>query len=741
MGNGTRLGDTQTRCSERWREFAALLAVFLLTLGVYSRSNGAVPMNDMVWTVPIALSFLHEGNLDLNEFPYAHGDGRLRNVNGRWISYFPSSGSVVIAPVVALLERVIRIGGSQSLYEHLKSAPDWDLVASLNQRIASLFTALTAMVIYLISRFELSRPKALFLIIAIAFGTSLWSTASRDLWQHTTSVFAVAWALYLLLRAQNGSLWTLFWCGLATAVAYVTRPTTGLLALLATFYVAIEHRYNVLYFLAGAAVIAVPFLMYNLAVFGGLLPPYFQADRIGNNPNFWEAMAGNLVSPARGLFVYSPLLLFGVYGLALSLRRQSFRHLDVLLAAIVMLHWLGISSFKHWWGGASYGPRFWTELVPIFAYFLIPVVDRVTSQSFWTHWPTRLVGALFFASITWSIFVHYRGSTRFLAWHWNGSYPKVVASVDEDPARVWDWSDPQFWRGLRPAALAIEPAALCLTAQEADALIANQTLTLLNRGDKPYIWTVETPYRVFQQAAYNRVPGLGYGEPQFSIDISQLGAGKHALGGLYFMAYTESGQPAKNSPLVVPVIVRLLPADAQETGEGTGDLPDCVATPLDIIIYGKDWLAASCQLQAVFGSGWYDPETVGEASWRWAASPARLFVFAPQRQMATLRSTPIALHDGTAPTGFGERGVMYIYTNDRLSLEIPVQVGQPFVAELGLRFGWNVVTLELQAGNVRPIDIDLGMGDTRLLSFALGPIEIDAQSNGSRCIETRTRIR
>lgn len=724
LHNSLRHWGANTRRSDKWRDPVVLLVVFLLALGVYGRSDGGVPMTDMVWTVPIALSLIHEGNLDLDEFHYAHGDGRLRNVGEHWISYFPTSGSVVIAPIVALIERTLHSNKSQGLYEHLKYAPDWDLVASLNHGIASLFAALTVTVIYLTSRLALNRSRALFLAAIVAFGTSLWSTASRDLWQHTISVFAVAWVIYFLLRARDRSPWVLFWCGLATALAYVTRPTNSLLVLLATAYIVIEHRWSIFFFLAGAAVIAAPFMLYNLEVFGSLLAPYFRPDRIGSSPLFWEAMAGNVISPARGLLVYSPLLLFSMYGIALKVYHRQFQRLDAFLVAVIVLHWLAISSFRHWWGGASYGPRFWTDLLPIFAYFLIPVVNQVTTSTFWMRWPGRVIGALFVASIVWSIFVHYRGSTQLATWHWNGSYPKVVASVDEDPTRLWDWSDPQFWRGLRPAAPAVEPAVLCRTAQEGDTLITGQTLTLINRGDKPYIWTLETPNRVFKEAAYDQVPGLGYGEPQLTVDTSRLVSGDHPLGGLYLITRTENGQPVKGSPLIVPVTVRVLPANAQETDERTADPTTCVAAPSGIVINGQDRPFDPSQPFAVYGSGWYDRETAGEISWRWATSPARILIFVPQRLDVTLSSTPTALHDQEATKGFGDRGTMRVSTDGRLSVETPVQTGQPFAIELSLQPGWNIINLELLAGNVRPIDVDPSTGDARLLSYALGPIEI-----------------
>lgn len=715
--------DASHRRSDRWRELTMLLVLFVLVFTVYTGSKGAVPMTDMVWTVPIALSLIHEGNLDLDEFLYAHGDGRLREVNGHWISYFPTGGSVVIAPVVWLVESAMHLS-SLDLYEHLKSAPDWDLVARLNQGIASLFAALTALVIYLTGSMSLSRSKAVLLSLIIAFGTSVWSTASRDLWQHTVSVFAISWVIYLLLRTKDHPGWALFWCGLVAGIAYAVRPTNSLVVLLTAAYVLVEHRRRVLVFLAGAAVIAIPFVLYNLNLFASPLAPYFQPSRIGYSPLFWEALAGNLASPSRGLLVYSPVFLFVVYGMALKIRSRQFERLDAFLATVIVLHWLTISSFRHWWGGASYGPRFFTDLLPLFAYFLIPVVDQVTTPSFWNCWVGRATVALFVASVAWSIFVHYRGSTQAATWAWNGSYPKVVSSVDETPARLWDWSDPQFWRGLRPAAPDIEPTALCVTMRVGDAITDNQVLTLVNRGDVPYTWTLETPHRVFQQAAYDRVPGLGYGEPQLTVDTAQLGMGDHALGGLVLTARAEDGQPAKNSPLVVPIIARVLPAGASDIAENATAVETCAAAPSGIRINGQNQGFNLDQLFAVYGPGWYDLETAGAASWRWTASPARIFAFAPQRQEVTLTSTPIALHDQQAANGFGEWGTMRVSTASGPIVELATQTGHPFAVPLSLEPGWNEISLELLAGNVRPIDLDPGTGDARLLSFALGPVDI-----------------
>ena len=56
-----------------------------------------------------------------------------------------------------------------------------------------------------------------------------------------------------------------------------------------------------------------------------------------------------------------------------------------------------------------------------------------------------------------SVAIHYRGATQAPTWLWNEGSAGVVAGVDQDPNRVWSWSDPQFLRGLDVASGATTP--------------------------------------------------------------------------------------------------------------------------------------------------------------------------------------------------------------------------------------------------------------------------------------------
>ena len=75
-------------------------------------------------------------------------------------------------------------------------------------------------------------------------------------------------------------------------------------------------------------------------------------------------MLGNLVSPARGLLVFSPVLLFAIPGVIRAIRSPVYRPWGWAIAVAVVAHWIAISSFPHWWGGYSFGPRLMTDVLP-----------------------------------------------------------------------------------------------------------------------------------------------------------------------------------------------------------------------------------------------------------------------------------------------------------------------------------------------------------------------------------------
>ena len=115
-----------------------------------------------------------------------------------------------------------------------------------------------------------------------------------------------------------------------------------------------------------------------------------------------------------------------------------------LLWAIVP-HFLTISIWPVWWAGHSFGPRFWTEVFPLFAILLGFGLDWS-----WSH--CRPVFWAFAATIVYSIGVQLIGALCYGS-TWN-SQP---INVDKRPERLWDWRDTELSRCLREGTKSFGP--------------------------------------------------------------------------------------------------------------------------------------------------------------------------------------------------------------------------------------------------------------------------------------------
>jgi hypothetical protein len=307
--------------------------------------------------------------------------------------------------------------------------------------VASFFVALTAAVLYMIGRRQLSTLSAVALAMIFAFCTPAWSTASRALWQHGPSMLMLATALLLVLHAREYPAAIQF-VSLPLALAYVIRPTNSIAVALFSAYVLVSHRRFFMRYLLWSLVIVVPFLAFNWNVYGALLSPYYRPQRVGTSPYFAEALAGNMISPARGLLVFSPVFFCSFVGAWLKIRRHALERIQYVLVAVIVLHWLLIASFKHWYGGHSFGPRLFSDMTPFLVYFLIPVLQMIASRA--ARHARPLAAALLGLSAI-SFAIHAHGATDSATWDWNG----IPTNVDAQPERIWDWRDLQFLRGTR----------------------------------------------------------------------------------------------------------------------------------------------------------------------------------------------------------------------------------------------------------------------------------------------------
>lgn len=405
---------------------------------------------DSIWSIHTARSILHEGNTDLDEYHEQlkeEGFRDLLTVDGHYYTIFPVGASVLALPFVAAadlaFESLLPLLPSLESYIRGRTVDELEKLNSITVHkgvellTASFIVALTAVFILLISLRLLRSPgAALVLVFVFAFCSPALSTASRGLWSHGPSMLMLALALHLILKSEERPS-IVKYASIPLAFSFVARPTNVVPILLLTVYVLVRFRRMFIPYLLWSLPVAIPFFLFNFLVYGSIISPYYFPERLNCHVNMAVSLTGTLVSPGRGLYVFSPVFLFSLYGIWTGVRRK--RLLDFFLAGTLVLHWVIISSFKQWWGGQTFGPRYFTDVLPILVYFLIPVIEKMRELRDWRR--VMLVSAFTLLTVV-SFAINVRGANRWETIAWC-SHP---SNIDFNQSRLWDWGDLQFLR-------------------------------------------------------------------------------------------------------------------------------------------------------------------------------------------------------------------------------------------------------------------------------------------------------
>ncbi|MBC7255776.1 MAG: hypothetical protein H5T66_06695, partial [Chloroflexi bacterium] len=404
----------------------------------------AIHYGDTRWYIPTAFSLIHEGDTDLDEYrdmvtqreAYA-----TRSYNGHLYNRYPIGPTLMALPFVYVFDRLAFYVFGLDLYAQSQK----EYLGRIESAVAVNIAALAAVVVYFLCRLSLDRGRALIPTLLFAYAMNTWPIAGQSLWQHGPSMLVLALALYFLLRAEQDDRWV-YAAALPLFFSYVIRPTNALPVLLFSLYVFMRHQRRFPLFIGLGLVTILPVFIDGYIKSGRLLDPYYSfaggSGTVRTHPR-WDGLPGTLISPGRGLFIYSPVLLFSLVGLWLKIRRKQLHKIDAILLAVIVIHWVSISIFSAgWWGGHSIGPRFFTDLNPFFAFYLIPLFERPLG----VKWPYR-VGAYASLGILALIsgWIQWRCATNRGVLLWSG-YP---VNVDTMPSRLWDWHDVPFLRGIQ----------------------------------------------------------------------------------------------------------------------------------------------------------------------------------------------------------------------------------------------------------------------------------------------------
>lgn len=237
--------------------------------------------------------------------------------------------------------------------------------------------------------------------LLLAAGTTIWSVASQSLWTHGPALLWVVLGMTTQWMGRHSTGRTTVWAGVAYGLAVFTRPSTALFLAAGTAAALLARRPRAAAALVlGAAGPVALWLAYDLVQFGAPLVGGYGGEARRFETPIALGLAGLLVAPSRGLFVYSPALVLALVG-AVALWRGSVVDAPgrpIVLAWIAAaLGTLGLYAGWHAWaGGWCFGPRFLTETLPVWALlFAVACRDRLG----WSRGRRLALGGLVAVSI------------------------------------------------------------------------------------------------------------------------------------------------------------------------------------------------------------------------------------------------------------------------------------------------------------------------------------------------------
>lgn len=415
---------------------ARSITAFLLFLTIWcARVN--YTQSDPQLTLLASQAIIENGSINL--YSYKTGATPEQFSTGKWkftnrqrnetIYYSYPYGAVFLSiPFVAAgnaLGLDMSIPAHESWMQCLLAAVSAIIIFFLTDRLLQLLT---------------SSYIALFISLLMAFGSTYMSTVGSALWSFNYQLIFILLAVIQIIKTENGKAERVnpFLFGSLLFGAWLCRPSSLGFIAIAGLWLVFRQRKSIFAFAGMLAAWFLLFVMFSQQTFGLFLPPYY-------NPFFWtystvtystfpSRLMAMLFSPARGLFVFTPLLLFAFSGLFSQTLRKNKIYIGTLIWFVVQIILSALQP--NWWGGWCFGPRLLTDCLPPLILLFAITVNNWLEQGILKRF---MPGILTFGCF--GIFAHtIQGMYNPETVKWN-NYP----NIDDMPAYyMWNWKHTQL---------------------------------------------------------------------------------------------------------------------------------------------------------------------------------------------------------------------------------------------------------------------------------------------------------
>ena len=397
--------------------------LFFVPLAVYLKGFSYSASGDTKGNEILALSILREGDFDFNEFCPSGDENELGYVfewnDGRLINICPVVTGLATVPVFAAAS-VIGVDMDSE-------------VIRLNLISMSLVAALSVvMMFHVLLRRGFKTGLSAFLAFIFAFGTLVWSVTSRGTWQHGPSILFLTSGLFFFFSRSHRAAGI---SGFFFALMAVNRPVGGLIVLPFYLYVLFRRR-EILLPMVLWSIPPLAFLVwYSLTYWGSILSlGQGQSGKFTSDP--WLGIPGLLLSPARGLLVFSPVFFVSAVYMVRDVFRRNGEVLYRYVVSGFIATLLAYTIWERWYGGHCFGYRYLSEYIPIMVLFLAEGWKKYVARSFWTK-------AVFALLAFFSLYFNFLGARLYPQENGFNTFPD---NIDYHPERLWDISDTELVR-------------------------------------------------------------------------------------------------------------------------------------------------------------------------------------------------------------------------------------------------------------------------------------------------------
>lgn len=351
-----------------------------------------------------------------------------QEVEGGAVNKYYIGAAILMTPFFLLAEMLTQLTG--------EVRDGFSMWYQICINFAGIFYCMLGM-LFLMKTLQLKkvRPSNQYIVLFLGiFGTNLFYYAIFEpAHSHIYSFAIVNILVYLVVKHVRGlPIWPLITCALLTGLLVIIRPINIMILIcLIWLFPSPKSFYTFIYnsftfkktfcaVFSGLLVISIQLFIYYFQTGSFIVYSYTQEGFHWLELNLMNALFGF----RKGLFIYMPLLLLGVFGVISVFRHHLFQLTTWLISFIIVMYVL--SSWWCWWYGGCFGYRAFIEY-----YFMmfIPLGLWLESSERWVKKSIITIGVLLVIVCQIQTYQY-----RYYYIHWSNMdyerYKKVFLRVD-----------------------------------------------------------------------------------------------------------------------------------------------------------------------------------------------------------------------------------------------------------------------------------------------------------------------